>query len=296
MRRQGRLSRRERRERTALPATILRSVNKVEFFLNTLYIKLTIRIYFPSYNSPNRTQFACSRQCIPRSWLCDGTNDCVLGEDERADNCRQVKCADDEFKCARGTKCISRRKLCNGVQDCIDRSDERDCAAPTSTLVKQLLRRRHLFCDDARVKPTFCTLLDTRIQALQTTTTTTTTTAAPPPHDARRQVVCGLACSEVNRVENFNVAELVRNGRCSAFAVRGRALSADRRQHLLLGDGEKRLLRQLRRSSAKLFLIIGGDVDGDVLATIYRREARGALSRLGDQLRRVLSRNQVCVS
>ena len=33
--------------------------------------------------------FGChTGHCIPRSWLCDGISDCVLGEDEKFANCK----------------------------------------------------------------------------------------------------------------------------------------------------------------------------------------------------------------
>jgi hypothetical protein len=41
--------------------------------------------------SPDKGMFLCSNnRCISRKWLCDGTNDCLTGEDEAADNCNST--------------------------------------------------------------------------------------------------------------------------------------------------------------------------------------------------------------
>uniref|UniRef100_A0A2A4K0K1 FZ domain-containing protein n=1 Tax=Heliothis virescens TaxID=7102 RepID=A0A2A4K0K1_HELVI len=65
-------------------------------------------------------EFACSDgSCIPRDWICDGTKDCALGEDEAT--C--IQCDQNEYRCSSGG-CILKRWLCDGYSDCPDGEDE----------------------------------------------------------------------------------------------------------------------------------------------------------------------------
>nr|XP_037867224.1 uncharacterized protein LOC101747221 isoform X2 [Bombyx mori] len=57
--------------------------------------------------------------CIPRDWICDGTRDCLSGEDEAT--C--VQCDTREFRCPSGG-CIQKRWLCDGYADCSNGEDE----------------------------------------------------------------------------------------------------------------------------------------------------------------------------
>ncbi|XP_047025425.1 uncharacterized protein LOC124634059 isoform X1 [Helicoverpa zea] len=65
-------------------------------------------------------EFACSDgSCVPRDWICDGTKDCALGEDETT--C--IQCDQNEYRCGSGG-CILKRWLCDGYSDCPDGEDE----------------------------------------------------------------------------------------------------------------------------------------------------------------------------
>ncbi|XP_071101709.1 prolow-density lipoprotein receptor-related protein 1-like isoform X1 [Haliotis cracherodii] len=71
---------------------------------------------------PNETEIG--HHCIPRSWLCDGDEDCANGEDELA-NCSIPTCEDGHFHCVKGTPfCVKEGYVCDGEEDCSDGSDE----------------------------------------------------------------------------------------------------------------------------------------------------------------------------
>ncbi|XP_075213619.1 low-density lipoprotein receptor-related protein 4-like [Lycorma delicatula] len=76
-------------------------------------------------------EFLCvgSCTCIPQSWRCDRTSDCVADEDEI--DCGQMgDCLEDEgnVQCPRTLKCIRKDWLCDGEDDCGDFSDETHCS------------------------------------------------------------------------------------------------------------------------------------------------------------------------
>ncbi|XP_050710992.1 G-protein coupled receptor GRL101-like isoform X2 [Eriocheir sinensis] len=64
-------------------------------------------------------------RCLPTYMLCDGSRDCLYGDDE--DNCGENgACGPDEFMCL-NSSCIPLTKRCDGNLDCPYGSDERFC-------------------------------------------------------------------------------------------------------------------------------------------------------------------------
>lgn len=70
-------------------------------------------------------QFRCdSGRCLPKSFVCDGDNDCRNGEDET--NC-SAACGDKTFRCHSDGRCLPIAKYCDGTKNCVDGSDEEGC-------------------------------------------------------------------------------------------------------------------------------------------------------------------------
>ncbi|XP_019368784.1 PREDICTED: CD320 antigen [Gavialis gangeticus] len=110
-------------------------------------------------------EFRCAPggACFPRTWLCDGHDDCDHGEDERdcaAPSAEAPPCGAGEFRCLQGG-CVPLRQACDGERDCADGSDESTCSTPglpcephlwQCRTTKLCLPRGHL-CDGHRDCP-----------------------------------------------------------------------------------------------------------------------------------------------
>lgn len=66
--------------------------------------------------------------CIPRLWMCDGYEDCILATAENSDeaNCDEKVCNADDYRCGNG-HCILMGFVCDGNDDCNDNTDEMFC-------------------------------------------------------------------------------------------------------------------------------------------------------------------------
>ncbi|XP_048483491.1 sortilin-related receptor isoform X4 [Plutella xylostella] len=85
-----------------------------------------------------KNQFTCEPGvCIPLTWVCDMTEDCNGGEDERgcsrADGNPTYQCGPDETPCGDGRGCVADKNVCDGVPQCMDHSDEAHCEGHKST-------------------------------------------------------------------------------------------------------------------------------------------------------------------
>ncbi|XP_046609747.1 low-density lipoprotein receptor-related protein 2 isoform X1 [Neodiprion virginianus] len=84
----------------------------------------------PVQACPNLWDFTCHNQrCVPKSWVCDGDDDCLDNSDEEQ-NCTKPTCATHEFQCKSG-RCIPMTFKCDTENDCGDYSDETGCANVT---------------------------------------------------------------------------------------------------------------------------------------------------------------------
>ncbi|KAH8359283.1 hypothetical protein KR093_005663, partial [Drosophila rubida] len=70
-------------------------------------------------------EFQCkrSKECIPYSKMCDGTENCDDASDEFNEYCVGKQCSEESFRCGYGA-CIAKTAACNHAIDCRDGSDE----------------------------------------------------------------------------------------------------------------------------------------------------------------------------
>ncbi|KAF5282013.1 hypothetical protein FQA39_LY00537 [Lamprigera yunnana] len=73
-------------------------------------------------------EFQCrTGECIYLARVCDGSRDCLEGEDE--EHCDGIhRCSTEEFKCRKDGSCIPVQNVCNGHIDCPDGTDESSCS------------------------------------------------------------------------------------------------------------------------------------------------------------------------
>ncbi|KAK3789702.1 hypothetical protein RRG08_030894 [Elysia crispata] len=90
------------------------------------------------YRICSADQITCdNRRCVPRTWACDGDDDCGDESDERENFCLtpQPTCPGNQFMCDNG-QCIPYDVVCNKNPDCSDKSDEQHCNINECTNVR----------------------------------------------------------------------------------------------------------------------------------------------------------------
>ncbi|XP_076230674.1 terribly reduced optic lobes isoform X32 [Nomia melanderi] len=93
----------------------------------TVYLTVE-KLELPSTSKPYTCGYdeaTCNnRECIPKSYVCNGRIDCTDGSDEM--RCSPHGCEPNEYRC-NNTECVSKVWRCDGDKDCADGSDEENC-------------------------------------------------------------------------------------------------------------------------------------------------------------------------
>ncbi|XP_069364955.1 basement membrane-specific heparan sulfate proteoglycan core protein isoform X4 [Maniola hyperantus] len=79
----------------------------------------------PFMACPSNQATCANGQCIARTAICDGNQDCSDGSDEESCH-HNGMCEPNEYQCA-NRKCVLKTWLCDAEDDCGDESDEQNC-------------------------------------------------------------------------------------------------------------------------------------------------------------------------
>ena len=95
-------------------------------FRKSKVIDINLICQYKKHNNPYQisscTKVSCPGKfkcpgsyCIPITYICDGENDCIFGEDEV--HCNKLSCP-GLLKCRGETRCIAEDQICDGNRDC----------------------------------------------------------------------------------------------------------------------------------------------------------------------------------
>ncbi len=85
----------------------------------------------------NEYQCSISKECIPKTWLCDKISDCADQSDEN--DCVYQCSNQTSFTCDSG-QCVNMTYRCDGLPNCRDGSDEVNCS-------KRMIKKINLLFD-----------------------------------------------------------------------------------------------------------------------------------------------------
>jgi len=96
------------------------------------------------------------KKCIPKSFVCDGINNCGNKADEG--NCTELRYGRNKIACSYGSKCFSYEELCDRQNDCRYKYDESLCTRNSSTCPYEMFSCRNsnrcisprLVCDESK--------------------------------------------------------------------------------------------------------------------------------------------------